>query len=165
LWFDGKITCSKTFYSLQGGVTSLITTSDELYAGTYDGSIQRFDIKSGDLQQSVDAHTQSVWSLAIDQQYNLIYSTGSDETIKVWDRELNEICSLESNQGKIYRLLLDNNILFSASSKGVVKIWDTISRECIGQMLGHTGGVNSMKRYRDKLITASSDKTIKVTEY
>ncbi|KAI8904435.1 WD40-repeat-containing domain protein [Gorgonomyces haynaldii] len=165
-WPAGAIECKKTILSTGAGISALAKNNKVLYAGSYDGKIQSMDLDLGSVVGTLDGHRLSVWSLAVHQETNRLFSASSDEIIKVWDisRPMapRETISLESSQGKVYSLLIHNNLLFSASSNGIIKIWDLSSYTCVGRLLGHAGGVNAIKVHENKLYSASSDRSIRI---
>jgi F-box/WD-40 domain protein 7 len=65
-------------------------------------------------------------------------------------------------QGKIYSMICDRNKLFAASSDYNIHIYCVDTMKKVGILTGHTGGVNSIKIWNDQLISASTDKSIKI---
>jgi WD40 repeat protein len=164
-WVHGTMSCVSTFPSQGTGITSLeFDKNGKLFAGSYDGSIKVFDVYSGSLLGTYAGHQLSVWTLTLDNQDRKLYSGGSDGLLNVWDLNSSEslVHSFNPSQGKLYSILLYQNRLFTASSDHSIHIWDCRSFEKLGSLHGHLGGVNSIKIVDNHLISASTDRSIKV---
>jgi WD40 repeat protein len=164
-WVTHGMECLKTISSQGTGITSLeYERNGKLFAGTYDGMIKVFDCFSGNLLESYQGHQLSVWSLTLDEHQKRLFSGGSDGLLNVWDfnQASTPIHSFNPSQGKLYSLMIHHNRLYTASSDHSIHIWDANSYEKLGTLQGHSGGVNSIKIVNDKLISASTDKSIKV---
>jgi WD40 repeat protein len=164
-WISQDMECLQTISSQGTGITSLeYERNGKLFAGTYDGTIKVFDCYSASLLESFQGHQLSVWSLALDQNQHKLFSGGSDGLLNVWD--FNHSCtpvhSFNPSQGKLYSLVIHQNRLFTASSDHCIHIWDINTYQKLGTLEGHSGGVNSIKVVGDKLVSASTDKSIKV---
>jgi WD40 repeat protein len=164
-WTSGEITCQKSI-STTKGISSLANGKELLYAGSYDGSISIFN--QGEKVRELQGHSLSVWSLQLGSDY--LYSAGSDGIVKAWNLSSiapssieTESTTIDSTNSKIYSLLVHNNLLFSASSTGDVKIYDTAANHQIfGTLSGHASGINSIKLYKDFLVSCSSDRSVKL---
>lgn len=175
-WLENGMSCVKTITTERSGVTSLAYQSGTLFAGAYDGSIKVFDSYSRSLKKTLLGHRLSVWSMAIDENLNRLYSGSSDESINVWsissdieqevssdiEQEEQPLISFGLNHGKVYSLISKEERVFSASSAGTINIWNSKSLDHIATLYGHSGGVNSIKFFGEYLYSASSDKTIKI---
>lgn len=88
----------------------------------------------------MQGHTLSVWSLAIHTPSGRLFSSGSDGKIKgiisyvhqysyfvssvVWDLSSGVCCkSLTNHTGKVYRLVVNGDKLYSASSDKSIKVF------------------------------------------
>ncbi|KAH6565164.1 hypothetical protein BASA60_010041 [Batrachochytrium salamandrivorans] len=166
-WPNGPISCKNTILSSRSGVTSLAYAMDRLYVGAYDGNIRTFDPKTGEPLHSAHAHNLSVWSLAVDSLQGKLYSSGTDGSIKVWDvhssGKLTLDGSMEAYDGKVYSLVINGNLLVSASSDKTIRLWNRNTLECTATLTGHTAGVNAICLLPgDQLASVSSDKSIKI---
>ena len=56
--------------------------------GTKEGKIELFDVASGELLESVDAHTAELWSLCIRPDQRGFVTGGADKELKFWDFDL-----------------------------------------------------------------------------
>ncbi|KAJ8330123.1 hypothetical protein QVD99_003140 [Batrachochytrium dendrobatidis] len=166
-WPNGDILCKNTISSGRSGVTSVAYAGDKLYVGAYDGKIRSYIMKSGELLDSVDGHSLSVWSLAVDPSRKQIYSSGTDGFIKAWNIQDNGKLVLagliQADHGKVYSLVMYGEFLVSASSDKTIRLWNRHTLECTGTLVGHEAGVNAICLLpHDQLASVSSDKSIKI---
>lgn len=125
--------------------------------GGDDGTIKRWDLelsKNGRKQGSIVSlthrgHQGAVSALAFDSITGRVFSTGQDQTIRVWGNEVPPLGQLLGHEGLVWDLAIDvpSRLLASASSDGSVKIWD-ISKEdyeddCLVMTIGYDEGESS----------------------
>ncbi|KAK6315165.1 hypothetical protein J4Q44_G00146940 [Coregonus suidteri] len=68
---------------------SLFVPGDrQIILGTKSGKIQIFDLASGTLLETVDAHNGALWSLCLSPDQRGIVTGGADKTVKFWEFEL-----------------------------------------------------------------------------
>uniref|UniRef100_A0A4W5PIW8 WD repeat domain 3 n=1 Tax=Hucho hucho TaxID=62062 RepID=A0A4W5PIW8_9TELE len=68
---------------------SLFVPGDrQIILGTKSGKIQIFDLASGTLLETVDAHNGALWSLCLSPDQRGIVTGGTDKTVKFWEFEL-----------------------------------------------------------------------------
>jgi hypothetical protein len=82
-WIENGMRCVQTITTERSGVTSLAYRNGSLYSGAYDGTIKIFDLYSNNLKKTLAAHRLSVWSMAIDENEQRLFSGSSDEVINV----------------------------------------------------------------------------------
>eukprot|EP00842_Homolaphlyctis_polyrhiza_P002668 jgi/Hompol1/3401/HPOL_006511-RA len=164
-WPNGQIACTATI-SNRSGVTAVLYDNSRLYTGAYDGKIRMFDMTSGDLLKTTDAHNLSIWSMAMDARNDRLFSAGTDGAIKIWssiNETMTPVDQLKSHTGKVYSIKLQGNLVLSASSDKTIKLWDMNTLECVQTLEGHTAGVNSLQLLPgNQLASVSSDKSIKI---
>ncbi|NER01545.1 MAG: protein kinase [Okeania sp. SIO3C4] len=67
-------------------VDSIVTTSDNIFAGRVDGSIQVWDLANKNLVTSFSGyHSNKVKSLAVTADGKTLVSGSADKTVKIWD--------------------------------------------------------------------------------
>lgn len=70
-------------------LTSLFVPGDrQIILGTKGGKLQIFDLASGGLLESVDAHDGALWSLCLAPDQRGVVTGSADKTVKFWDFEL-----------------------------------------------------------------------------
>ncbi|MED6290311.1 Dip2/Utp12 protein [Characodon lateralis] len=68
---------------------SLFVPGDrQIILGTKSGKLQIFELASGSLLETVDAHSGAVWSLCLAPDQREIVSGSADKTVKFWEFEL-----------------------------------------------------------------------------
>ena len=74
-----------------GSVQALGIDQDVLFAGLQNGAISAYSLDTYELLSSIFAHDESVLSLTLSDDHELLFSTGADSVVKVWSAQ-----SLES---------------------------------------------------------------------
>ncbi|CAL9690674.1 unnamed protein product [Knipowitschia caucasica] len=68
---------------------SLFVPGDrQILLGTKNGNLQIFELASGSLLQTVDAHEGALWSMSLAPDQRGVVTGGADKTVKFWDFEL-----------------------------------------------------------------------------
>ena len=158
------MTCIKTISNIGTGITSVTHLDDTYIAGCYDGTIRTFDSMSGISGTVGFGHQLSVWSLALDSAGNKLFSGASDGNINSWslsNSRVNLEQTVKIGNGKVYSLAVHNDLLFAGSSDGRVHIMNH-KLGSVGSLVGHSGGINSVHIANNLVLTASSDKSIKI---
>jgi U3 small nucleolar RNA-associated protein 13 len=57
----------------------------QLVSAAGDGLVKVWTIKSGECETTLDNHTDRVWSLALNEDENLLVSGGGDSVITFWE--------------------------------------------------------------------------------
>ncbi|MEM9927394.1 MAG: serine/threonine-protein kinase [Cyanobacteria bacterium P01_D01_bin.50] len=101
-------------------------TSSNSIVGSYDNVIRMWNPTTGEKIRTFRGHSQSVISIAVNAQSNIMASGSSDQTIKLWNLNTGELLStIKGHSGKIESLAFsrDGNILVSCASDRTIKIW------------------------------------------
>ncbi len=67
-----------------GSVQALVIDQDVLFAGLQGGTISAYTLDTYELLSSVTAHEESVLSLTLSDDHELLFSAGADSVVKVW---------------------------------------------------------------------------------
>ncbi|KAK3943586.1 hypothetical protein QBC46DRAFT_281881 [Diplogelasinospora grovesii] len=106
-----------------------------------------------------------------DQNTDWVATGGLDRKIYLWDlagggKSLEFDMSGEEvkEKGSVYALAVNHNIIASGGPESIVRLWDPRSGQRISKFVGHTDMIRAilMNKSGDKIISASSDNTIKV---
>lgn len=62
-----------------------------ILAGTKEGRLELFDVSTGEQLESVEAHTGSVWSLALQPDQRGVCSVSADKQMRFWSFDLIEV--------------------------------------------------------------------------
>ncbi|KAG9349697.1 hypothetical protein JZ751_028145, partial [Albula glossodonta] len=159
---------------------SLFVPGDrQIILGTKSGKIQIFDLASGRLLETTDAHSGEVWSISLSPDQRGIVTGGADKTVKFWDFEL--VKDLESGQNKrltvkhTRTLQLDEDVLCVRYSPDqrllavslldcTVKIFYTDTLKFFLSLYGHKLPVLCLDISHDSTLiaTGSADRNVKI---
>ncbi|MEH1850560.1 MAG: serine/threonine-protein kinase [Nostoc sp.] len=119
------------------------------------------------LINTLQAHENSVLSVAISPDGKTIASSGDNSTIKLWNLATGkQISSLNGHFQQVNVVVIspDGKILVSASDDNTIKIWNLTTRKQIRTLMGHSDSVHALAISADSetLVTGSDDNTIKI---
>ena len=184
----GKIIRTLTGHS--GSIYSLCLSSDgqTIISGSRDATIKIWHIHSiktynsnstnrfiGDgLIDTLTGHSDSINSVAISLNGQLIVSGSEDSTVKLWNLNTGEcLATLEGHEAGVRAVAIspDGQLLVSGSADNTIKLWqlpsmknEPICPDPIYTLTGHSDDVKSLAISHDGQILASGsqDKTIKL---
>ena len=151
---------------------------DQVVVGTRNGQIELYDVASGFLLESLEAHSGTVWGIEILEDG--IVSGGADKTVKYWTKEYAMDENYSSTKKRLTlthhkTLELDDEVLalrFSTDKKYLavslldctVKVFYADSLKFYLSLYGHKLPVTEIDISADStmIVTASSDKNIKI---
>lgn len=159
---------------------SLFVPGDrQIILGTKSGKIQIFDLSSGSLLETTDAHEGALWSMCLSPDQRGIVTGGADKTVKFWDFEL--IKDQDSGQNKrltvkhTRTLQLDEDVLCVRCSPDqrllaislldcTVKIFYTDTLKFFLSLYGHKLPVLCLDISHDSTLiaTGSADRNVKI---
>ncbi|BBM83698.1 protein kinase domain-containing protein [Candidatus Uabimicrobium amorphum] len=124
---------------------------------------------SYELQKTLLGHEDSVGSVCISEDSSVAISSGSDNTVRIWDLRLGECQTvLSGHTGFVNGVALtpDGKTLASASWDKSIRIWDITKRECSNVIRGHDHYVNDVAVSDNGkiVLSASWDQTLRVWE-
>ena len=157
----------------------VLLENGQLASGSWDNTIKIWDINtSSQLNELNYSYHTSIWSLLALSEYRLV-SGVCDSKILVWDLNQKSIIQILKghSQSVVCFVLIDSIYLASGSSDLSIRLWNIINGVCLKVLKGHTGCINALIEWRpmntasfnnnntlwnSKLISASSDKSIRV---
>ena len=145
-------------------LTMILLNDNRLCTGSADNTIRVWDWKNASALFYFKAHDRWVKTLL---QFNDKYllSGSDDNSIKIWEDDKIEKDKLVGHNASVRTLCkIDDNYFASGSFDNKIYIWDFDKKKCVQTLEGHTSNVICIIKYDDKLISCSSDKTIKVWE-
>jgi len=178
VWNRASLNCVRTMPS--GNALSCLFAPGDRHAlvGTKSGTIQIFDIGSGEMTEEIAAHNGEVWSLILSPDCKSIMSGSGDKTVKFWDFEL---MTSEQQDAKILSILhtrtleLDEGVTcvcVSADSRliavglldSTVKVFFIDTLKFFLSLYGHKLPVVCMDISSDSTIiaTGSGDRNMKI---
>ncbi|CAN9498465.1 unnamed protein product [Ophioblennius macclurei] len=158
---------------------SLFVPGDrQIVLGTKSGKLQIFELASGSLLETVDAHNGALWSLSLAPDQRGIVTGSADKTVKFWDFEL--IKDKESSQKRLTvkhtrTLQLEEDVLcvkFSPDHRLLavslldctVKVFYTDTLKFFLSLYGHKLPVLCLDISHDSTLiaTGSADRNVKI---
>jgi len=129
LWNVGEHRNVSTMQCHQAPVQCLQIEGNCIVTGSTDYTAQVWNLESGKCDRRLEGHTGSVTCLMareISADYPLCLATGSmDGTVKFWDaRQANCQRDWQVDQGGVVGLAFDDKYLFTADTRGTLKVWD-----------------------------------------
>uniref|UniRef100_A0A4W4F556 WD repeat-containing protein 3 n=1 Tax=Electrophorus electricus TaxID=8005 RepID=A0A4W4F556_ELEEL len=159
---------------------SLFVPGDrQIIIGTKSGKLQIFDLASGSLLETIDAHQGATWAVCLSPDQRGIVTGGADKTVKFWDFELikdKKLVSCPRLTAKHTRTLqLDEDVLCVRYSPDqrllavslldcTVKIFYTDTLKFFLSLYGHKFPVLCLDISHDSTLiaTGSADRNVKV---
>ncbi|MBA3485388.1 MAG: protein kinase [Pirellulales bacterium] len=112
------------------------------YAGE-DGAVKVCNSKTGDVIQSLNAHSGFVFSVAFHPDGKHLASTSEDHQVKVWNLTTGQSvfagpCDVIHNNGASYTVAFSpDGARVAAGSEGAVKVWDWKNNQLLYTLGGH----------------------------
>lgn len=134
----------------------IVTASD-------DGFARIFDVKSGDLLESIPHDGNKVSCVAASPRGEFFLTGCYDEKIRMWHSETYE--PLGTYRSKVWDMcfLDDDRFVTVAYGSKVAKLWVTDEELPVRLFNDHDGSINAVTRFsKENFLTASSDDTIKM---
>jgi WD40 repeat protein len=147
----------------------------ELAVGYSDYTVRIFDLLTLDLKRTIQAHTNSVFTVAYTPDFQYLITGSRDARLKCWDVEQGYALRQEvvAHMFAINHLTFspDGQLMATASMDKSIKIWDASSLRLLkvvdrARHAGHGTSVNRLlwTNYQNALLSASDDRTISVWE-
>ncbi|XP_065648655.1 WD repeat-containing protein 3 isoform X2 [Hydra vulgaris] len=180
IWNRSSQKCIRTLDSEYCLCSCFVPGDRHAIVGTKSGKLQLFDISAGILLETVDAHEQPIWSIALSPDKRGFITGSADHDVKFWEFELikDEEYSLTSTRlGMTHTQTLkmseeilavkfspDGRLLAVSLLDSTVKVFFTDTLKFFLSIYGHKFPVLCMDISLDStlLITGSADKNIKI---
>uniref|UniRef100_A0A8D0GMZ5 WD repeat-containing protein 3 n=1 Tax=Sphenodon punctatus TaxID=8508 RepID=A0A8D0GMZ5_SPHPU len=178
IWNRSTLQCIRTM-ACEYALCSLFVPGDrQVIVGTKTGKLQLYDLASGNLLETVDAHGGALWSMSLSSDQRGFITGGADKCIKFWEFELvkdenNVQKRLSMKQTRV--LQLDEDVLcvrYSPNQKLLavslldctVKVFYTDTLKFFLSLYGHKLPVLCMDISSDGTLiaTGSADRNVKI---
>ncbi|KAI0928857.1 hypothetical protein AcW1_005975 [Taiwanofungus camphoratus] len=157
--------------------------SDVLITGSWDKTINLWDVKTKALISSTPAHSDFVKALLVIPSLKLLVSGSSDKLVRFWDlstfedgKPLTSVGSISAHTRPVEsldaRVISDGTIvLYTADTMGIIKVWELTKEDGESprwqstlqeELQHHRTRINEMVYGNGQLWTASSDETVQM---
>ncbi|XP_004581921.2 WD repeat-containing protein 3 [Ochotona princeps] len=178
IWNRSTLQCIRTMPCEYALCSFFVPGDRQVVIGTKTGKLQLFDLASGNLLETIDAHDGALWSMSVSPDQRGFVTGGADKSVKFWDFEL--VKDENSTQKRLSvkqtrTLQLDEDVLcvrYSPSQKLLavslldctVKIFYVDTLKFFLSLYGHKLPVICMDiSYDGALIaTGSADRNVKI---
>jgi WD40 repeat protein len=179
LWHSTTGQCLQILEGHEYWVGSIAFQPDgEMLASASDDEIIRlWNPTTGKCLQTLEGHNTWVHSVAFRPDGKMLASASNDETVRLWDpttgqclqtlEDQNEsVQTMEGHNGLVTFVAFrpDGKMLASTSGDMTIRLWDSITGQCLHTLKGHHKWVQSVAFQADGriLASASGDKTIRL---
>ncbi|XP_035170519.1 WD repeat-containing protein 3 [Oxyura jamaicensis] len=178
IWNRSTLQCIRTMDCEYALCSFFVPGDRQVIVGTKTGKLQLYDLASGSLMETLNAHDGAVWSIALSPDQRGFVTGGADKCVKFWEFELvkDESSVQKRLSMKQVRILqLDEDVLcvrYSPNQKLLavslldctVKIFYTDTLKFFLSLYGHKLPVLCMDiSYDGTLIaTGSADRNVKI---
>ncbi|CAD7931002.1 unnamed protein product [Amoebophrya sp. A25] len=158
------------FFGHEGAVCSLAERGEELFSGSWDGTLRIWHTQTGAQVRKIDAGTHAI-TLCLLPTGEI--ATGSQEaTIKIWKSDGSLIRTLEGHTDIVRKILYNPTAtcLMSCSNDAMIKFWSLDGLE-MTQLQGHesfvfdiclASGNQTSSDFPNKLFSGADDRMLKV---
>lgn len=88
IWNRSTLQCIRTMTCEYALCSFFVPGDRQVVIGTKTGKLQLYDLASGNLLETVDAHDGALWSLSLSPDQRGFVTGGADKSVKFWDFEL-----------------------------------------------------------------------------
>lgn len=172
---EGRYQQSGQFAAMEGGhdctVWSLAATPQIVASGGADGTVQVWHARTGARLRTLKGHTASVLSIVITPDY--IVTGGADAEVRVWQyagtqaqpvRKLSLLHRLLEHSSSITCVSMLSTNVVSGDRRGEIIVWDCVAGVAARKFRVHTAAVLAIQFDATKVITASADGSVRITD-
>ncbi|KAI9888684.1 MAG: hypothetical protein M1814_006540 [Vezdaea aestivalis] len=182
VWNIRTQNCIRTFECGYALCCTFLPGDKILLVGTKSGHLELFDVTSSTMIESLQAHDDAIWTLAVHPDGKSVVTGSADKTVKFWDFKVvqeavlgtkKQISTLKLVQKRVLklandilsiRMTSDGRLLAVALLDYTVKVFFLDTLKLFLNLYGHKLPVLSMDiSYDNKLlVTCSADKDIRI---
>lgn len=141
-----------------------VSLDDSLIAAAGRDGVIRIWKQDGELVHDLPSHHRRIRNLQFSKSGSALYSVGDDKVLRVDDVvDPTKGFDLPHAQGKLMSLAtISDEIVAAGASNNHIYIWNTDTKELVGELQAHTGSVTALAATADSLISSGYDATIRV---
>ena len=139
----------KPFYGHTGTVNSIDMNQEmsKIISCSRDGTIKVWDVESGQMLQSINAHPDGVSDVEFNKSGNTIVSCGSDSSINLWDADSYQLIKNIKTNFRVNAVSFhySGNYLAACGNDTSVFIYSVSDLNIIRTLNGHTSSISDVK--------------------
>ncbi|KAG0028951.1 SCF ubiquitin ligase complex subunit cdc4 [Podila clonocystis] len=137
-------------------VRALAAEGSTLVSGSYDCSVNVWNLCTGVLIHRLQGHSQKVYSVVLDTERNQCMSGSMDATVRIWSLEDGSCLHiLEGHTSLVGQLGLNANHLVSAAADFTLRIWEPARGVCLRILAAHASAITCFQHDGNKVISGS----------
>jgi hypothetical protein len=159
----------RTFTTGHGRVNRLIFSGKLLLSAGADRTLRLWEFETGKLAKTLDAHSDSIYTLAMSADGRLLASGGRDGTVRLWETS-NWVKQgvLRGHKHSVLSVAIHPNgrTIASGSADGTIKFWDATNQELTASVESGHISVNFLGIPPDGewLASGGTDQTVRFWE-
>ncbi|KAI8337611.1 WD40-repeat-containing domain protein [Chlamydoabsidia padenii] len=157
--FDGNGVNPWYMYTLTShtlSVRTITTHGNTLISGSYDSTVNVWNLNTGRLVHRMEGHSQKVYAVVIDPERKRCISGSMDGSIRVWDYTSGQCLQILEGHSILVGLLgLSTHYLVSGAADGTVRVWDAERGTCQHVLSGHDGAITCVQHDAQKVISGA----------
>jgi WD40 repeat protein len=127
------------------------------------GVVEVYAVRTGARLQAIQAHPESVRSVALSTHGEKLLSAGEDGTARVWDSKGKLLAELRGHVGPVVAsaFLPGDERIITGGADGTARIWNVRTGEMIFILRGHAGAIHAVAVSEDgtRIATTGLDQT------
>lgn len=136
---------------------------DLLAAAGRSGVIRIWETGSGAILRDIEAHKRRIHRIQFSDDARSIISCAEDRTVKVTPIDGEDSVTLPRRPCKVQSIsLVGGNLIASAGSDNMIRLWNRTSQEEVGQLIGHRGTITSLAFDGNALYSGSYDTELRI---
>lgn len=141
-----------------------VSQDDSLVAAAGRDGVIRIWNQDGQVVHDLPSHHRRIRNLEFSASGSALYSVGDDRLLRVDDVvDPEKGYDLPPVQGKLLSLaVLSEELVAAGASNNQIYVWNTDTKELVGQLRAHTGSVAALAATSGSLISAGYDASIRV---
>jgi WD40 repeat protein len=147
-------------------IRAIAISFDDRYVavGGRNGVIRLWDLAENQLVRENKAHAQRIRAIAFAQEDSQLISGSEDRTVRVWNwRTDDQSYALPPQSAKILAMVsCGPQVLATAGSDNIIRLWDLSTRQELGQLTGHTGSVSALAFQDGILVSGGFDTFLRI---
>lgn len=142
---------------------------DLLVSASSDKTVKLWHINSNSLIKTLKGHSKMVNDVQLTFHNRNVFSASKDCTVRSWDIHSDQCAQRIYETGTPVNAFKHDGIckFVTGGDDGLVKLWDTRMRDanCYSSLKGHSGPINTLYFDEWRVISGSSDKTIRIWDF